>query len=139
MKRISSEFTPVVKYVIPWTIILVLLFGIIAAFAGGQFYLALAIIFIGTPIVGFIRTMLMSLKHVFLDKKNKLLIVHGGVEELIPYADVKEILRPWTPPYLVTVSLNKNYSFGATFVFVPNEHPLFWDEYDEDLKAKVRC
>ena len=92
----------------------------------------------GTVIVAFMRTMLMDLKKVFLDKENKLLIVKGTTEESIPYADIKEILRPWTPPYIAIVQLTRDYSFGKTFTFVPEEHPMFWENYDEDLKSKMR-
>lgn len=138
MKQISSDFTPLLKYILPWTIIMVLTTGTIAAFVGGQFYLAIGIIIIGTPIVGFIKAMLMSLKNVFLDREKKLLIIKGSTEESIPYADIKEILRPWTPPYIATVQLTKDYSFGKSFTFVPKGHPLFWDNYDDDLKTKVR-
>jgi hypothetical protein len=82
------------------------------------------------------RAMLMDLKTVFLDKENKRLIVKGA--ESIPYAEVREILRPWTPPYIATVTLGKRYSFGNTFTFVPDGHPLFWEDYDEELNVKIR-
>jgi hypothetical protein len=84
----------------------------------------------------FMRAMLMDLKTVFLDKENKRLIVKGA--ESIPYAEVREILRPWTPPYIATVTLGKRYSFGNTFTFVPDGHPLFWEDYDEELNVKIR-
>jgi len=138
MKQISSDFTPLLKYILPWTIIVILTIGTIAAFIGGQFSLAFGVIIVGTVIVGFMRTMLMDLKKVFLDKENKLMIVKGSTDESIPYDDIKEILRPWTPPYIATVQLTKDYSFGKTFTFVPEGHPLFWDSYDEDLKGKIR-
>jgi hypothetical protein len=138
MKQISSTFTPFLKYILPWTIITILTTGTIAALIEGQFGLALGVIFIGTVIVGFTKTMLMDLKKVFLDKDNKVLVVKGSTEESIPYADVKEILRPWTPPYIATVRLTKDYSFGKVFTFIPEGHPLFWENYDEDLKSKMR-
>lgn len=138
IRKISSDFTPIMKYVFPWTIILLLTLVTIAAFTGGQFYIGIAVIIIGTPIVGFMRTMLMDLKKVFLDKENKMIIVKGSTHEPIPFDDIKEILRPWTPPYIVTVKLTKDYSFGNTFTFVPEGHPLFWDNYGEDLKTKIR-
>jgi hypothetical protein len=138
MRKISSDFTVLIKYVAPWTIILFLTSGIIAAFVTGQLYMGLGIIIIGTPIIGFTRSMLMNLKNVFLDKENKVIIVKGQKDESIPYEDIKEILRPWTPPYIATVQLTKDYSFGKTFTFVPDDHPLFWDNYDEDLKTKIR-
>lgn len=138
MKQISSSFTPFLKYILPWTVITVLTIGTITAIIGGQFGLALAVIIIGTVVVAFMRTMLMDLKKVFLDKENKILIVKGSTEESIPYADIKEILRPWTPPYIATVRLTKDYSFGKTFTFVPEGHPMFWENYDEDLKSKMR-
>ena len=77
MKQISSNFTPLIKYILPWTIITMLTVGTIAAFMGGQFGLAFGVIIIGTLVVGFMRTMLMDLKKVFLDKENKLLIIKG--------------------------------------------------------------
>jgi len=138
MKKISSDFTPLLKYILPWTIITMLTIGTIAAFIGGQFGLAFGVIVIGTVVVGFMRTMLMDLKKVFLDKENKLLIVKGSTEESIPYDDIREILRPWTPPYIATVQLTKHYSFGKTFTFIPAGHPMSWDNYDEDLKTKIR-
>lgn len=138
MKQISSDFTPLLKYILPWTIIIILTIGTIAAFLGGQFGLAFGVIIIGTVVVGFMRTMIMGLKKVYLDKENKLMIVKGTTEESIPYADIKEILRPWTPPYIATVKLTKDYSFGKDFTFIPDGHPMFWDKYDEDLEKKVR-
>lgn len=138
MKQISSNFTPFLKYILPWTIITILATGTIAAMIGGQFGLAFGAIIFGTVVVAFMRTMLMDLKNVFLDKENKLLIVKGTTEESIPYADIKEILRPWTPPYIATVQLTREYSFGKTFTFVPEGHPMFWGNYDEDLKSKMR-
>ena len=138
MKQISSDFTPLLKYILPWTIIIILTTGTIAAFIGGQFSLALGAIVIGTVVVGFMRTMLMGLKKVYLDRENKLMIVKGTTEESIPYADIKEILRPWTPPYIATVKLTKNYSFGNDFTFIPDGHPMEWDNYDADLQQKIR-
>ena len=67
-----------------------------------------------------------------------MIIVKGATEESIPYTDIKEILRPWTPPYIATVKLTKDYSFGNDFTFIPEGHPLFWDNYDDDLKMKIR-
>src|SRR5689334_15752338 len=119
MKQISSDFTSLLKYILPWTIIIMLTIVTIAAFIGAQFGLAFGVIIIGTVVVGFMKTMLMDLKRVFLDKENKLLIVKGSIEESIPYDDIKEILRPWTPPYIATVQLTKHYSFGNTFTFIP--------------------
>lgn len=138
MKQISSSFTPFLKYFLPWTIITVLIIGTIAAIIGGQFGLALAVLIIGTVVVAFMRTMFMDLKKVFLDKEKRLLIVKDSTEESIPYDDIKEILRPWTPPYIATVRLTKHYSFGKIFTFVPQGHPMFWEDYDEDLKSKMR-
>jgi len=138
MKKISSDFTPLLKYILPWTIIIIVTTGTIAAFIGGQSSLAFGAIVIGTVVVGFMRTMLMGLKKVYLDSENKLMVVKGTTEESIPYADIKEILRPWTPPYIATVKLTKNYSFGNDFTFIPDGHPMEWDDYDEDLKQKIR-
>jgi hypothetical protein len=89
-------------------------------------------------IAGFMRTMLMNLKKVFLDQENRLLIVKGSAEESIPYQDIKEILRPWTPPYIATVQLTKEYSFGKAFTFIPTGHPLSYEIYGEELMAKIR-
>ncbi|MBS1979278.1 MAG: hypothetical protein JST46_18050 [Bacteroidetes bacterium] len=138
MRKISSDFTALLKYVAPWAIIFFLTLGTIGAFVAGQFYLGLGVIIVGAPIIGFTRSMLMNLKNVFLDKENKVIIVKGQKVESIPYGDIKEILRPWTPPYIATVQLTKDYSFGRTFTFIPDDHPLFWDNYDEDLKTKIR-
>lgn len=138
VKQISSAFTPFLKYILPWSIIIILAAGIIVSFASGQFGLAIGVIVIGTVVVGFTRTMLMDLKKVFLDKENRLLIVKGPSEESIPYEDIKEILRPSTPPYIAIVRLNKDYSFGKTFTFAPAGHPVFWDNYDDNLKSKIR-
>lgn len=138
MKQISSDFTPLLKHILPWTIIILLTIGTIAALFGGQFYLTIAIIIVGTPIIGFMRTMLMGLKKVFVDKERKLIIVKGQTDESIPFEDIKEILKPWTPPYIATVQLSRDYSFGKTFTFVPAGHPISWDNYYKDLKAKIR-
>lgn len=138
MKQISSSFTPFLKYILPWTIIIALTIGTIAAIIGGQFGLALGVLIIGTVVGAFMRTMFMDLKKVFLDKENRLLIVKGATDESIPYDDIKEILRPWTPPYITTVRLTKPYSFGKIFTFVSEGHPMFWEDYDEDLKSKMR-
>jgi hypothetical protein len=138
MKKISSELTPIVKYFVPWTIFLLLPIAIIGLFIGGQSDVAIGLIIIGAPIVGFTRSMLMGLKQVFLDKENKTIVVKGATNESISYEDIREILRPWTPPYIATVHLSKPYSFGRTFTFIPADHPIFWDNYDEDLKAKIR-
>jgi hypothetical protein len=138
MKQISSSSTPFLKYILPWAIITALTVGIIAALIGRQFGLAFGTIIIGVVVIGFMKTMLMGLKKVFLDKENKILVVKGSAEESIPYADIKEILRPWTPPYIATVRLTKDYSFGKAFTFVPEGHPVFWENYDEELKSKMR-
>jgi hypothetical protein len=138
MKQISSDFTPLLKSIIPWTIIILLISGTIVAFIGGQFSLAFGVIVIGTVVIGFMRTMLMGLKKVYLDRENKLIVVKGTTEESIPYADIKEILRPWTPPYIATVKLTKSYSFGNDFTFIPEGHPIEWGNYDADLQQKIR-
>lgn len=138
MKQISSTFTPLLKYILPWTIIILLSTGAIAAFIRGQFSLAFGVIGIGTVLVGFMKTMLMGLKKVYLDSENKLMIVRGKTAESIPYVDIKEIVRPWTPPYIATVKLRKSYSFGSDFTFIPDGHSMFWNKYDEDLEQKVR-
>ena len=138
MKQISSNLTPLLKYVLPWTIIIILIVGTIAAFLTGQFYLGVGVIVIGAPVVGFLRTMLMQLKNVFIDKEHKLLIVKGATDESIPYDDIKEILNPWTPPYITTVQVTKEYSFGKTFTFLPDGHSISWDNYDDSLKTKIR-
>ena len=138
MKQISSDFTPLLQYVLPWTIIIMFTIGTIAAFVEGQFSVAFGAMIVGTVVVGFMRTMFMDLKKVLLDTENRLMIVKGRTEESIPYADIHEILRPWTPPYIATVTLNKDYSFGKIFTFVPDGHLISWDNYDEDLKKKIR-
>lgn len=138
MKQISSHLTPFLKYILPWTIIVILTTGTIAAFFGGQFSLAFGVIVIGTVVIAFMKTMFMGLKKVYLDGEKRLMIVKGKTEEYIPYTDIKEILRPWTPPYIATVKLTKDYSFGKDFTFIPAGHPMFWDNYDDDLKSKIR-
>ena len=75
MKQISSDFTPLLKYILPWTIIILLTTGTITAFFRGQFSLAFGVIIIGTVVIGFMRTMLMGLKKVYLDRENKLIVV----------------------------------------------------------------
>lgn len=55
---------------------------------------------VGERCLKFIWSMLMNLKNVFLDKEHKMLIVKGLTDESIPYDDIKEILRPWTTPYI---------------------------------------
>lgn len=138
LKQISSEFTPLLKYVLPWTTIVLLTGGTIAAFIGGQFIVAFGVIVIGAPVIGFMRTMLMGLTKVYLDRENKLIVVKGTTEESIPYTVIKEILKPWTPPHIATVALTKSYSFGNDFTFIPGGHPMEWDDYDDDLKQKIR-
>lgn len=80
----------------------------------------------------------MDLKKVFLDKENRQLIVKGSIEESIPFEDINEILIPWTPPYIATIKVIKDYSFGKIFTFVPEGHPRFWDKHFKDLKEKIR-
>jgi hypothetical protein len=138
MKQISSDFTPILKYILPWAIIIIFISGMIGALITRQFGLAFGLIIIGAVVIGFIRTILMDLKKVFLDKENRQLIVKSSIEESIPFEDVKEILIPWTPPYITTIKVIKDYSFGKTFTFIPEGHPRFWDKHFKDLKERIR-
>jgi hypothetical protein len=52
MKRISSEFTPFLKYILPWTVIIVLVGGVIASFVRGQIGMAIGAMVVGTVKVG---------------------------------------------------------------------------------------
>jgi hypothetical protein len=138
MKKISSPFTPILKYFIPWSTFALLGIGMFAAINNEESSLAIATLIIGIPVVAFMRAMLMDLRTVHLDVANQRLYIGNKKTEIVNFDDIVEILLPSTPPYIVSVKTNRKFSFGKRLMFIPNEHPMFLKEIDKSLNIKTR-